>query len=65
MPTLEEPAREQIDVMLIACGSAIQDYKRSNLGATRGIAEQSGFYAENVPDFLATLSSNELPFLYV
>jgi len=36
MPTLEEPAREQIDVMLIACGWAIQDCKSSNLGANRG-----------------------------
>ena len=38
MPTLEEQAREQIDAMLIACGWAIQDYKSSNLAATRGIA---------------------------
>jgi type I restriction enzyme, R subunit len=105
MPTPEELARQQIDALLIQCGWVIQDYKKLNLSAARGIAirevrlvqgrcdylllvdrnpvavieakkagvklsavaEQSGRYSENLPDFLAQLFPGgvaKLPFLY-
>ena len=38
MPTPEAIAREKIDELLIAAGWIIQDYKKLNLGAGKGIA---------------------------
>jgi len=101
-PTPEQLAREQIDAQLVACGWIVQDYKKVDFSAGRGIAlrevplksgrcdylllvdrrpagvleakkegvtlsqvaDQSGFYAENLPDFLAATLTGPLPFLY-
>src|SRR5438034_6545107 len=38
MPTPEEIARQQIDALLQPCGWIIQDYKKLDLSAGRGIA---------------------------
>ncbi len=103
MPTPEELARQNIDALLLKCGWVIQDYKKLDLSAGRGIAirevrlkeghcdylllidrkpvgtiieakkagitlstvaDQSGHYAENLPDFLRQGLSGRLPFLY-
>ncbi|WP_043586201.1 type I restriction-modification enzyme R subunit C-terminal domain-containing protein [Geminisphaera colitermitum] len=106
MPTTpEQQARQQIDAMLEASGWTVQDYKKLNPSAARGIAlrevplktgpcdylllvdrnpvgvieakrvgytlstvaEQSASYAQNLPDFLATLCPADiakLPFAY-
>ena len=98
----EELARQQIDELLANCGWAVQDYKRLNLSAGRGIAvrevplvggtadyllfvdrkpvgvveakkagvtlsgvaEQSGYYADNLPGPLRGQITGTLPFLY-
>ncbi len=98
MPTPEELAREEIDALLLKCGWVMQDYKKLDLSADRGIvirevrlkdylllidrkpvgiieakkagvtlstvADQSGRYAEYLPDFLRGNLSGKLPFLY-
>src|SRR3954471_24329195 len=102
MPTPEELARHNIDALLTQCGWLIQDYKKLDLSAGRGIAirevrlkegrcdylllidrkpvgiieakkagvtlssvaDQSGRYAENLPDFLRGDLVGKLPFLY-
>ncbi len=102
MPTPEELAREEIDALLLKCGWVIQDYKKLDLSADRGIAirevrlkegrcdylllidrksvgiieakkagvtlstvaDQSGRYAENLPDFLRGNLVGKLAFLY-
>ena len=102
MPTPEERARQQIDALLTQCRWGIQDYRKLDLSAARGIAirevrltqgrcdylllidrkpvgiieakkagvtlssvaDQSGRYAENLPDFLRGNLSGKLPFLY-
>ncbi len=105
MLTPEELARQQIDALLTEGGWVIQNYKKLDLSAGRGIAvrevplaqgrcdylllvdrkpigvieakkagvtlskvaDQSGQYAENLPDFLAQLIPSDLsklPFLY-
>nr|MBA2744086.1 hypothetical protein [Chthoniobacterales bacterium] len=102
MPTPEEVARKNIDALLHQCGWLVQDYKRLDLSAGRGIAirevrlnkgrcdylllidrkpvgiieakkegvtlssvaDQSGRYAENLPDFLRGSLTGKLPFLY-
>jgi type I restriction enzyme R subunit len=38
MPTPKEIARQNIDALLVHCGWVIQDYKKLNLSAARGIA---------------------------
>ena len=38
MPTPEELARQNIDVLLLKCGWIIQDYKKLDLSAGRGVA---------------------------
>ena len=93
MPTPEAHAREQIDVMLVACRWVVQDFTALNLGIGQGIAlrevplksgrcdylllvnrkpvgvieakragttlsavaDQSGHYGANLPEFLAQL----------
>ncbi|MBA3832437.1 MAG: DEAD/DEAH box helicase family protein [Chthoniobacterales bacterium] len=98
MPPPEELARQNIDALLQKCGWLIQDYKKLDLSAGKGIAirevrlkegrcdylllmdrkpvgiieakkagvtlssvaDQSGRYAETLPDFLR----GKLPFLY-
>ena len=40
MPTPEELARHNIDAFLVQCGWLIQDYKKLDLSAGRGIAIQ-------------------------
>jgi type I restriction enzyme R subunit len=100
--TPEQKARQQIDAQLVACGWLVQDYKKFNPSAGRGIAlreaplksgtcdylllvdrkaigvieakkegtllsgvaEQSGHYAENLPDFIQSITPGMLPFLY-
>ncbi len=90
MDTPEELARQNIDALLMQCGWLVQDYKKLDLSAKKGIAirevrlnkgrcnylllidrkpvdiieakkegvtlsrvaDQSGQYAENLPDFL-------------
>jgi len=102
MPTPEELARRNIDALLDQCGWVVQDYKKLDLSAKRGIAvrevrlskgrcdylllidrqpvgiieakkegvtlaivaDQSGQYAENLPDFLRQGLTGRLPFLY-
>ncbi len=102
MPSPEELARQNIDALLQKCGWLIQDYKKLDLSADRGIAirevrlkegrcdylllidrkpvgiieakkagvtlssvaDQSGRYAENLPDFLRGNLTGRLPFLY-
>jgi type I restriction enzyme R subunit len=102
MPTPEELAHQNIDALLKQCGWLIQDYKKLDLSAGRGIAlrevrlkegrcdylllidrkpvgiieakkagvtlakvaDQSGRYAENLPDFLRGNLDGKLPFLY-
>jgi type I restriction enzyme R subunit len=102
MPTPEELARKEIDALLNECGWLIQDYKKLDLSAARGVAirevrlregrcdylllidrkpagiieakkagvtlstvaDQSGRYAENLPDFLRGNLTGKLPFLY-
>ncbi len=102
MPPPEELARQNIDALLAQCGWLVQDYKKLNLSAGRGIAvrevrlnkgrcdslllidrkpvgiieakkagvtlstvaDQSGRYAENLPDFLRGNLTGRLPFLY-
>ncbi len=39
--TPEQPARLQIDALLVAAGRAVQDYGSYNPGAARGIALRS------------------------
>ena len=98
----EALARQQIDALLARCGWTVQDYKKLNLGAGRGIAvrevpltggtadyllfvdrkpagvveakkagktlsgvaEQSSFYADNLPGTLRGQITGPLPFLY-
>ncbi len=38
MPTPEELARQNIDALLTRCGWLIQDYKKLDLSAGRGVA---------------------------
>src|SRR4051812_42606945 len=38
MPTPEELARREIDALLVQCGWLIQDYKKLDLSAGRGMA---------------------------
>ncbi|PZR74706.1 MAG: helicase, partial [Chthoniobacterales bacterium] len=102
MPTPEELARQNIDALLNQCGWIIQDHKKLDLSAGKGIAvrevrlnkgrcdylllidrkpvgiieakkagvtlssvaDQSGRYAENLPDFLRGGLTGKLPFLY-
>ncbi|MEO8350570.1 MAG: hypothetical protein ABI680_02495 [Chthoniobacteraceae bacterium] len=99
--TPEQRARQQIDATLNGSGWIIQDYKRLNLGAGKGIAvrevplasgrcdyllivdrkpvgvieakkaaaplstvaDQSGRYAESLPDILAALAPGKLAFV--
>ena len=98
----EALARQQIDALLVHSGWVVQDYKKLNLGAGRGVAvrevplvggipdyllfvdrkpagvveakkagvtlsgvaEQSGYYAENLPGPLRGQITGALPFLY-
>ena len=102
MPTPEELVRQNIDALLTRCGWLIQDYKKLDFSAARGVAvrevrlnkgrcdylllidrkpggiieakkegvtlssvaDQSGQYAENLPDFLRQGLTGRLPFLY-
>ncbi|MFL6520026.1 MAG: DEAD/DEAH box helicase family protein [Chthoniobacterales bacterium] len=52
MPTPEELARQQIDVLLQQCGWIIQDYKKLDLSAGRGIAIREVRLKEGRCDYL-------------
>lgn len=52
MPTPEELAREQIDAVLRQCGWLIQDYKKLDLSAGRGIAIREVRLKEGRCDYL-------------
>ena len=52
MPTPEELARKEIDALLTECGWLIQDYKKLDLSAGRGIAIREVRLKEGRCDYL-------------
>lgn len=53
------------DYLLLVDRKAVGVIEAKKVGtALSGVAEQSGHYAANLPDFIQTISRDSLPFLY-
>ncbi|HEY2713791.1 MAG TPA: hypothetical protein VGI60_14850 [Chthoniobacterales bacterium] len=60
MPAPEELARQNIDKLLIACGWLIQNYKKLDLSAGRGIAIREVPLKEGRCDYLLLINRKPL-----